>query len=469
MKSGYKFVKGKLLLTMNSEGDVIREGLVVIKDNLIHDYGRYQNMREKYFDKIIENGEACNYFEHDHGIVMPGIVTAHTHHFQSLMKGIGANLNLDDWVLKVIFPLGVQMGYEETRIAGIHNMLEMIRTGTTCFCDSHYMIHKKENMDGLAKAVDETGIRGILCRATQDMKYAPEVPDCVIEDLTTALIETEACIKKHHNSLNGRLKIGVEAITPIDCTGQMIKELHGLAKKYETIFQMHTAETFGELQTIKADHNMGIIEYLDTLGVLDEITMLIHCVWINANEKKLIADRGVSVAHNPVANMILGDGVAPILDLKAHGAVVGIGVDGAASNNNQDMFESMKSCALLHRVHNMDASVLDAMDVIKMSTIDSARAIGLDKEVGSIEIGKKADIIIVDTKSLSTTPNLSAVSNMIFSGNGYQVDTVIIDGKLVLKDKAFVDIDLEDLLQSSKKTVQSMMKSANLDKCVSII
>lgn len=475
MEEAYKFVRGKVLLTMNEKENVIKGGVVVLKDNIIHDYGPYDAIHKKYSElmkirKCTPSG--CmegNFFDYPEGVVMPGIVTAHTHHFQSLMKGIGSDLNLDDWVLNVIFPMGMAMGEEETEIAGLLNMMEMIRTGTTCFADSQYMIQDDGNMKGLVHAVEKSGIRGILCRATQGMKYDPRVPDGVIEDVKTALAKTEECIDKYHNTLDGRLKIGVEAITPIDCSGEMIRELKNTANKHDTLFQMHTAETYGELQTVKCDHKMGIIEYLDSLGVLDSHTMLIHGVWMSAKERKLLADRDVKIAHNPVANMILGDGVAKIPELKAMGVTVGIGVDGAASNNNQDMFEAMKTCALLHRVHNMDASVFNQMDVLKMATIDSARAIGLEKEVGSIEVGKKADVIVVDTNSLSNTPNAAPVTSIVFSGNGRDVNTVFVDGKLIMEDKKFTHLDEEVVKEKARKVTERLLVESNVGEHVSII
>ncbi|WP_432664826.1 amidohydrolase [Wukongibacter baidiensis] len=458
----YKFIRGKYVLTMNSKDEFIEDGLVVIKGNKIEDVGPSKPLIEKYKDV---DGE---WLEYPKGVVMPGVVTAHTHLFQSLMKGIGCNLNLDDWVTKVIFPMGVVMGKKESYDAGRLNMVEMIRTGTTCFADSHYIIHDPENFDGLAKAVKETGIRGIICRASQSMKYHPDVPDEVIEDAETACIETEKCIKKYHNTLSGRLKVGVEPITAIDCSEEMIISLYELAEKYDTLFQMHVAETLGELTVVKNAKGMGIMEYLDSLGVLSNRTLLIHSVWISSKEKSLIAKRKANVSHNPLANMILGDGIAPVPDLLSLGVTVGIGVDGAASNNNQDMFESMKACVLLHRINTLDASVLNAYDALKMGTIEGAKAIGLDNEIGSLEVGKKADVIVVDANSIHMTPDVATIANIVFSGNGRDVDTAIIDGKVIMKNREFLNIDLEEVIEEANKSAAKMAREAkvfeNIDK-----
>lgn len=458
MNDKHIFIRSKYMATMNKSDDILYDNTLVIKDNIIEFIGNDEEIAQRYGD--ISNEKMV----YDMGLMLPGLVTPHTHLFQSLMKGIGVNFNLDDWVTKVIFPMSLAMGYDECYDAGMLNMAEMIRTGTTCFADSHYIVHKKETFEGMVDAVRDTGIRGILCRATQSMQYHPDVPIDFIETPEKALLETEDCIKKYHNTLNNRLKVGVEPITPIDCSQEVIKGLYDLAEKYDTLFQIHAAETFGELTLIKNTKNMGIMSYLDSLGVLSKRSMIIHGVWISAKEVQLLADRGSSVAHNPLANMILADGIAPIPELMSCGVPVGIGVDGAASNNNQDMVESMKVGALLHRVNKLDASVISAYDVLKMGTMGGARCLGLDKEIGSLEVGKKADVIIVDTNSIHMSPCVDPIANFVFSGNGRDVDTVIVDGKLLMKNKVFTELNLERIIENANKSASKMANEANVRK-----
>jgi len=456
--SDYKLIKAQTILTMNPENEVIEDGLLVMKGDRIEALGKWADLESQY---VKEDSQVLDY---PHGILMPGLVTTHTHLFQRLMIGIGSNLCLDDWVTKVIFPLGLAMGREETYVSAKLNMLEMLRTGTTCFADSHYMVQEKDSIDGVADAIEETGIRGMIVRATQEYKFHPDVPDEVLESETEALAQTEAFIQKYKNHASDRIRVGIEPICILDCSQSLVKGLHDLAEKYDIRFQTHIAETFGELTTIKNQYGMGTIEYLDSIGALSDRTMLIHSVWINANEKVLIKERGASVAHNPVANMILGDGVAPIPDLRASGVTVGIGVDGAASNNNQDMFEAMKSCALLHRVNQLDAGVLDAIDVLRMSTIESAKALGWDDEIGSLEVGKKADAIVLDQNTLNLSPSTNPISNIVFTGNGRDVDTTIVDGKVLLYKGDFVEHELETFLEKARQTAFKMMDQAGIDK-----
>lgn len=450
-KDIYKFIRGKYLLTMNEQKELINNALLVIKGNKILDVGKFDELAERYSGIEGEN------FDYPNGLIMPGLISNHTHIFQSLMRGIGCNLPLEEWVLKVIFPLSKKMGRKECYDAARLNMVEMISTGTTCFADSHYINHINDNIGGIADALEEIGMRGLLIRATQNMKFHEDVPSEMIETTFEAYDRSKKFIEKYNKKLNGRMRAGVEAICELDCDEKTIKMLYKLSETYDTRFQMHVAETFQELSIIRDSKRKGIIEYLNDLGVLSDRTMLIHSIWINSKEKILMTEKKVNISHNPVSNMILGDGISPIPDLLALGVNVGIGVDGAASNNSQDMFEALKICALLHRVNNLDSSLLSAYDVLKMGTINSAKSLGWDDEIGSIEIGKKADVIIIKTNSISMTPDVAPVENLVFSANGRDVDTVFIDGKLIMKDRKFRDIDVKEVIKNANKSAKMML------------
>ena len=455
-KDVYKGIRARELVTMNGKDEIIRDGAVVIRNDVLEYVGTQKEAAKKY------DGVNVEWMDHPKGVMLPGLVTPHTHIFQSLMKGVGSTLNLDDWVTKVIFPMSLAMDESDCYNAGMLNMAEMIRTGTTCFADSHYIVNQDENFDGIAEAVKVSGMRAILCRATQTMKYHPDVPAEMIESEETALTKSETCIQRYHDTCGGRLRVGLEPITPIDCTPEVIKGLFALAEKYDTLFQIHAAETMGEWATVKNAHKMGIMEYLDSLGVLSRRSMIIHGIWISAKEKALLADRKVKFAHNPMSNTILGDGIAAVPDLLSLGVDVGLGVDGAASNNNQDMFECMKVCALIHRMTTLDASVLSAYDVLKMATMGGARCLGLEKQIGSLEEGKKADVVVVDTDSIHLTPAIDNIANIVFSGNGRDVDTVLIDGELLLKNKEFVHLKKEEIIEKANRSADKMLRNVTI-------
>lgn len=440
---------------MNKNKELIKNGLLVINDKIIEDLGEFDEIASKYdlSEEVVHT--------YDKNLIMPGIISNHTHIFQSLMKGIGCNLSLEEWVTKAVFPMAMKMGEKECYHAAMLNIAEMISTGTTCFSDSHYINHV-DNIGGIARALEETGMRGMLVRATQGMKFHEDVPDEIIESNEDAERKTRAFLEKYNNKLDGRMKAGVEAICELDCDAEMIKMLYGLAEEYDTRFQMHVAETFTELQINKNIEKKGIIEYLDTLGILSDRTLLIHSIWTSAKEHLIMAKRGVHVSHNPVSNSMLGDGIAPIPNMLALGINIGLGVDGAASNNNQDMFEAMKIGMLVHRANNIDAGILKPYELLEMATIKSARSLGWDNEIGSLEIGKKADIVVIDTNSIAMTPDLAPIENIVLSANGRDVNSVYIDGKLVMENRKFKTLNIEKVIKEANESAVKITKNLNL-------
>lgn len=461
-KGKHILINGGLVFTMNETRDVIDGGAVLIKDNIIEKVGKKAKVEEFVAKHNIE----AEIIDCEDSVIMPGLVCNHTHLFQVLYRGLGENLTVSDWVTNMIFPLSTYMGEEEAYLAGLLAQMELIRTGTTCFADSHYIHVDKRSMDGLAKSVEETGMRGMLVRATQNIKFSPLVPDIFLEDYDVVERETVRCIETYNNTLNGRLKMVPEAINIMDCDEKMLILLYELSETYDTGFHMHTAESVDEIAVVKATKGLRPIEYLDKMGLLGPKTLLAHCVWITPREQKILADTGTKVAHNPVSNLMLGDGIAPIPELLELGVDVGIGVDGAASNNSQDMFEAMKFCLLQHRANWIDASIIKPEDVFEMATIQSAKTLRMEDEIGSLEPGKKADITICGLDQIQMTPNVKPLSHLVMSANGFNVDTVIIDGEIVLKDKEFTKIDKDEIIDRANKKIREMIKKAGLEELI---
>ena len=457
----YKFVHGRYVLTVNKKDDFIDDGLVVIKNDRIEAVGPYKELVDRY--------KHCQgeWLDYEDGLVMPGLVTNHTHLYQALMKGVGSNLCLDDWVIKIIYPMALAMDKNDFYDIVRFNIQEMISTGTTCFCDSMYHQHNLDNMDGIAAAVKDMKMRGIIVRALQSQNFDERIPDAAAEsDFDITERESRRIIKQYHNTENGRIRVGLEALSPYDCSEEAIKKLYKIAEECDVRFQMHVAEAVSEKIRIRSEHNMGVIEYLDSLGILSERTLLIHSIWVTSDEIKLIAARGAKVAHNPVSNMLLADGICRVPEMLASGVNVGLGVDGAASNNNQDMFETMKTFVLLHRVNELDASVFTPYDAIKLATIESARTIGWDDEIGSLEPGKKADLIVVKTNSCFIGPTIDVVTNVVFSGNGRDVDTTIIDGNVLMKNRQFTEFDAEEIFKRGNSCAHRIASKCDIMKVV---
>lgn len=450
------FIRGKQVVTVDFNDTVIDDGLVVVEDEKILEVGAYDTLYSKY------RGVQGRWVEFPDGVILPGLVSSHTHMDQSLMRGIGCHLPMEQWVTNVVYRMHSKMGREENYDAARLNMLEMISTGTTCFADSHFVNHFKDGVDGIADAMIEMGMRGYLSRGTIDLHPYPGVPDSIIESVDFVQKEAVRCIESYHNTHNGLIRVSVEPVCVTDCSLEMMKMLYAVAEEYNTLFQIHSVETYPEYCTVKGMYGCGEIEFLDRHGMLSQRTLLIHSIWINAKEKVLIAKRKANVNHNPAGNMLLGDGTAPIPDLVAMGVNVGLGVDGASTNNSQDMIETMKIGALLHRNSTLDAGVFSAYDMIKMATIGSAKAIGWADEIGSLEKGKKADLIVVSTSSPAMTPRLANINNLVFSGNGRDVDTVMINGKFVMENRKMLFVDEQEILERATKTAQRVAEETDV-------
>ena len=453
---GKTFIRGKQVITVDSKDTILNDGLVVVEDDKILEVGAYADLKPKYQDVPGE------WVEFPNGVILPGLVCSHTHMDQSLMRGIGCHLPMEQWVTNVVYRMHSKMGRQENYDAARLNMLEMISTGTTCFADSHFVNHFKDGVDGVADAMIEMGMRGYLSRGTIDLHPYPGVPDSIIESVDFVEKEAVRCIETYHNTQNGRIRVSVEPVCVTDCSLDMMKMLYGLAETYDTMFQIHAVETYPEFCTVKGQYGCGEIEFLDRNGMLSERTLLIHSIWITPKEKVLIAQRKANVNHNPAGNMLLGDGTAPIPDLVAMGVNVGLGVDGASTNNSQDMIETMKLGALLHRNSTLNAGVFTAYDMIKMATIGSARAIGWADEIGSLEVGKKADLIVVSTDSPAMTPSLANINNLVFSSCGRDVDTVMIDGRFVMKNRKMLFVDEKEILTRATQTAQRVAEETGV-------
>jgi 5-methylthioadenosine/S-adenosylhomocysteine deaminase len=445
-------IKNGLILTMGSAGRVIKDGAIVIEEGIITIIGKTDEIVKEYrrSDMVIDARNK---------IVMPGLVNTHVHMFQSLLRGIGDDLPLHIWLKDIIWPLTKHLRHDEAYIGSLLSALEMIRTGTTCISDNMYVNVDRSNFDGVAEAIEKSGLRAILERGSLDN---PPAPEAFQETPEIAARETEIAIKRWHGKADGRISVCPAPQNEEVSSAEMIRMLRYVANKYETRFHMHCAETLHRRELIRKKYGVGSVEYLYELDALGRDVLLAHCVWISDKEIHLLKETGTSVAHNPVSNQFLGDGVAPIPKLLEEGITVGIGTDGAASNNSLDMFQAMKMCALMQKVHNLNASVMNAYKVLEMATIYGARALGLEDEIGTLEKGKKADIILVNLKAPEMVPNIRPISHLVYSATGAMVDTVIIDGKIIMEGRKVRTIDEEKVLELAQKASERLVDRAGL-------
>ncbi|MCM3760941.1 amidohydrolase [Alkalihalobacillus oceani] len=443
-------VKHGYVVTMNKERAIFQDGAVVLQGDRIVKVGKTAELeQERDYERVIDaKGK----------LIMPGLINGHTHIFQTLFRGLGDDRPLSEWLGECVYPLSAHVGYEESYAAMKLSAVEMIQTGTTTFVDSHFIHHDKKAIDGIANAALEAGMRAVLGRTAIDQGPAPTRFHETVEE---AVKEAVRIIELYHDHPSGRLKVRVEPLNETVASPEMIKAMYEVSSHYQVGMNMHLAETVQRVKSVQDRYQLRSVEYLHDLGVLGPHLLLAHCVWINQKEIHLLAETKTNVAHNAVSNQYLADGVAPVPAMLDNQINVTIGPDGAASNNNLDMFEVMKSAALLHKVNTLNTTALTADKVLEMATIDAAKAIGLEEEIGSLEAGKKADLIMVSLAEPEMIPSFSPLSHLVYSAKGNVVTDVIIDGNIVYENRSFTSLDKEKIIGKGNEVIRSLLDRGN--------
>lgn len=440
---------------MNDHMDVYERGAVAVEGDRIVDVGRGQDLEHKYPDAEFMSAAGR--------AVLPGLVCAHTHLFQSIFRGIGDGLPLADWIGRCIFPLCRNLGRHETYSASMVSILEMLKTGTTTFVDSHYITRDKQCYDAIAQAVSETGIRGTIGRSTVNCAPAPEdfwETPAVAEQESIRVIET------YHNTCDGRLRVRVEPMNESSVTLDMMKTLKDVAQSYGVGLNMHIAETPARVADSRNRYGLTSVQLLDSLGILGPNTLLAHCVWVDSRDIALLAVSGTKVVHNPVSNQYLADGVAPVPKMLRAGITVATAPDGPSSNNCLDMFQVMKTTAILHRAFELDATVIDSATALRMGTIEAARAVGMADDIGSLEPGKKADLIIANLNRPEMVPDLSAFTNLVYCATGACVETVMVNGRFLMRDRSVLTMNEKQVIEDGNSVARDLVDKADLGELV---
>ena len=400
------------LLTMEQGLPVIENAFVRIKGDKIAECGPAVPGRSWEGATLMD---ACG------GIIMPGLVNGHTHTPMSMFRGLADDLPLDVWLNEHIFPAEArEITPKSVAQWTAHSCREMLAGGITTCCDGYFL------ESHAAKAMADSGIRAVAGQGVIDFP-APGVPDP-----SNNIGHAKDFIEKN-GTLSPRVTPSIFCHSPYTCSKKTLIAGKNLARNKGVLFQIHTAETRAEPGMIKENTGLSVIAYLDSLGILDPDTLLIHCVWLDENDIAIIAKRGCGIIHCPESNMKLASGVAPVPDMVAAGLTVGLGTDGCASNNDQDMFSEMDTAAKLHKAVRLDPCVMDARTCLKMATIDGAKALGLRDVTGSIHPGKAADIIVVDTTGLHMTPMHDPYSGLVYAARASDVFWVMVDGKVCFK------------------------------------
>ncbi|MBQ9026642.1 MAG: amidohydrolase family protein [Methanobrevibacter sp.] len=417
--------------------DVNYEGKkdLLIKNDLICEIS--DNISQENVDKIIDASDK---------ILLPGFINTHTHLSMTLFRGLADDLSLDEWLNDNIWPMEANLNGDYCYIGALLGAVELIKSGTTTFSDMYFY------MEDVAKAVEESGIRALLSYGMIDFGDEERRKSEIEENMTL--------FKNCHDTADGRIKVFLGPHSPYTASEELLREVRKLADENGIKIHIHVSETQKEIDDVSAEKGLRPFEYLDSIGFLGPDVICAHCVWLSDDEIEIIKKNDVKISHNPCSNMKLASGIAPVSKLLENDICVSIGTDGASSNNNLDLIEELKTASLLQKVSTLDPKVLTSDEALAMGTINGAKALGLEDEIGSIKVGKKADLILIDTNNANMVPDSSNLSsNVIYSANGSNVDTTICNGKILMENKKLTTLDEQEIYEKARKAIDELKKA----------
>ncbi len=434
------------IITMKNR-KVIRRGAIAIEDKIIIEVGKASELKRKY-------GRGYEKIDAKDKVVIPGLVNTHQHAAMSLLRGYADDLPLQEWLEKWIWPIEKHMTAHDIYVGALLTAIESIMGGTTTVNTMyHYMPDENE-----AKAFADAGLRGVIGHVC--FSWRKKEDEKALEDLA----------KNWHNKADGLIRASVDPHAPYTVDPEYMKELKEIRKelnekygseKTPVICHIHAAETSDETRKIREAFNIqlknGVMEYLDSLGVLDRHVIAVHCVALTEKDMAIMRHRKVKASHNPISNLKLASGVSPIPKMLKKGITVSLGTDSPCSNNNADMLEIMKTTAILHKGITKDPTVLPAEQVLEMATIEGAKALSWENEIGSMEAGKKADLAIINLKKPHLCPLYNEASHLVYAAKASDVETVIINGKIIMENRKLVTLDIEKVMENVEKTKNSLL------------
>ena len=416
-------IKNGYILTMDDSTADIPNGMVVVENGCITELGTSTSQTAP---KVIDARG---------GIIMPGLVNTHGHLAMTRFRGFADDMPLKEWLEDNIWPKEAKLCAEDVRIGCQIGCLEMIRSGTTAFADMYFF------MEETAKVVKEMGLRANLCYGLIDLGN--------MEKAESELASGRNFARAWNGEADGRIQTSYGPHAPYSCSRYLLDKVAEAAMADNLKIQIHILETCRERDDCLSEHGKGVVEYLNSF--LGSNILAAHCVWVSDQDIEQFSKLGVKVSHNPVSNMKLASGIAPVAKMLAAGVHVSLGTDGCASNNNLSMFEEMKMAALLQKVATGDPTALSARTVLGMATVNGAEALGINS--GRLKVGCNADIIIVDTNAAHLTPIFDVPSHLVYAASRNDVVTSIVDGRVLMENREIIGVDEEEILQRMKNSI----------------
>jgi 5-methylthioadenosine/S-adenosylhomocysteine deaminase len=434
-------IKNGTLVTMDSANRIIRGDLLIV-------HGRIAELgtTDQSADIIVDASECA---------VIPGFVQTHIHLCQTLFRGTADDLALIDWLKKRVWPMEAAHSAASIAAAARLGIAELIKGGTTCALTMETVNHTSE----VFKVVEETGFRATVGKCMMDK--GDEVPEALQEQTAQSITDSLALLEEWHGRADGRIRYCFAPRFAISCTRELLEKVAELARARGVMIHTHASENRTECALVEADTGLRNIAYLDSVGVTGRHVALAHCVHLSNDEIRILKTTETNVVHCPSSNMKLGSGIAQVTQLLDEGVSVSLGADGAACNNRLDMFTEMRTAALLQKaLHGPE--VLEANRVFRMGTIDGARALGLEAEIGSLEVGKRADVAVVKLNQVHTSPEAEVVSSLVYAAEASDVQSVVIDGRLVMHDRQLLTLDESDVVAEANAQAEVLMSQAGL-------
>lgn len=391
----------------------------------------------------------------DGAVLMPGLVNAHTHLYQVLLRAVWENLALMPWLIR-IYGCARVLRPEHFYAGTLLGCVESIRSGVTTICEHNFLNPSLECAPETIRAMSASGLRAVFARTVMDSGEI--VPQCTKEKPEEAFRRIESLLDSHKNQSGLSFMTGPNT-PPINVSPDLLREIRRFADDRSLGISAHVAESKSVVEAVRSRHGKeGVIEFLQEFGIPGRNAIFAHSVHVSKDEIGMLKETRTSVSHNPVSNMMLGDGVAPVVEMLRQGVNVALGTDGAASNHSQDLFDTMKAASLLQKVHHQDAGIIDPYSVLRMATIGGAKALGLDSVCGTIEVGKRADLLLLDIDTVHNQPVNDIFSQIVHCAKASDVRTVIADGEILMRDRNFARLDVKKILADAKVAHRDLME-----------
>lgn len=421
-------------------------GYVRIEGETIAELGAGPAPRNSGGEGVID-GSGC--------VLMPGLVNAHTHLYQALLRAVWEDLELMPW-LKRVYGCARVLRPEHFYAGSLLGCAEAIRSGVTTVCEHNFLNPSPECAVETIRAIEESNLRAVFARTIMDAGEI--VPDCTKETPEQAFRRIEELLAQQKEGDRLRFMTGPNT-PPINTSPALLAEIRRFADDKQLGISAHVAESKSVVESVRRNHGRnGVVELLHDFGIPGHNSIFAHSVHLSPDEISILRETGTSVSHNPVSNMMLGDGVAPVVEMLRQGVNVGLGTDGAASNHSQDLFDTMKAASLLQKVHHQDAGIIEPYAVLRMATAGGAKALGLDALCGTIEIGKRADLILVAVDGVHQQPVNDIFSQLVHCAKASDVRTVMVNGKVLLRDRKLLHHDEKQLIAQAREANRDLMK-----------